>query len=765
MKTVRAALAALIVLLTTLPTGAGGASLPKVKEGPPPGPAALYAPPATSPALTNGDGWHARPIMVSGAAAYRSGEFVYQDYLYDDYGANTTDLPFQPPEPRPPSTEVIFGSQTGDVVYPTDEDRYGYNAADLVELRVDLRRNTVAYRLTLNTALDGGATAIAIGIDTDGGDEVSDWGHGLGALGPLDLEHVLYTDGTSADLDGVPVEVSADLDTNQIDVRAPRSLLEPGSATWRHYAVTGIADGAGGFAPLGDNPTAGSPGGRHGTAAPPVLNVAFRLEVQGDEPMGSLAPAVEIGLGSRGGFGFGNRRDHGQALALASRDISDFAADIDFGKLAAGTADESLVPQTGYMNRIYVSSLDLGEGVAAERPWLLGDLQPYSLYVPTTYDSEQPAPFTLVLHSLSASYNQFQVFSPNTYRDLGEDRGSIVLTVEGRGPDGWYLHEAELDVFEAWADVARRYALDPERIAINGYSMGGYGTYRLATRYPDLFGKAFPVVGPPGEGIWPGAGPVLGESEPGTNTHALLDNLRNIPLLIWDGAADELVPLPGPTVQVQRLDDLGYRYIYDVFTTDHFGLATIDEWDRGKAFLGDAFVDRDPPHVTYRILPAGDDGSLGLVSDHAYWLWDVEIRDASAATATGLVDARSLGFGVGDPASAPGAGAGTEPLPYVERSRSWGDAPVEDVLNALEITLTNVSAVTVGARRARLRTRRDIDLDVSSDGDATLSLQGDFDPGVSVVDAVTGDPVPFTLAGDLLSISIGAGDRMIHVTA
>ena len=35
------------------------------------------------------------------------------------------------------------------------------------------------------------------------------------------------------------------------------------------------------------------------------------------------------------------------------------------------------------------------------------------------------------------------------------------MTPLGRGPDGWYTDEAEVDFFEVWADLARRFRLDP----------------------------------------------------------------------------------------------------------------------------------------------------------------------------------------------------------------------------------------------------------------------------------------------------------------
>ena len=76
------------------------------------------------------------------------------------------------------------------------------------------------------------------------------------------------------------------------------------------------------------------------------------------------------------------------------------------------------------------------------------------------------------------------------------------MTPAGRGPDGWYYDRAGADTFEVWADVARHYALDPDVTSIAGYSMGGYGTYKLATQFPDLFAKGQPTVGPPGLGVW-----------------------------------------------------------------------------------------------------------------------------------------------------------------------------------------------------------------------------------------------------------------------
>ena len=108
---------------------------------------------------------------------------------------------------------------------------------------------------------------------------------------------------------------------------------------------------------------------------------------------------------------------------------------------------------------------------------------------------------TLLLHSLAANYNQFA--GTRNQSQFGErGPGSIVITPQARGPDGWYYDHAGADVFEVWADVAAHYKLDPDWTSIAGYSMGGYGTFKLGEQFPDLFARAQPTVGPPGLGIW-----------------------------------------------------------------------------------------------------------------------------------------------------------------------------------------------------------------------------------------------------------------------
>ena len=141
--------------LTMLAAILAGAGVARADEGslyrgpaPRPGPDILYAGPVSAPQLTNAGVWRADPILVSGARAYRDGEFLYQDFLYDDHGAR---LIRDPADPR--SGDDTFSSSNGTYTYPSDR-VYADNAADLVELRVKPLASATAFRLTLNSLKD-----------------------------------------------------------------------------------------------------------------------------------------------------------------------------------------------------------------------------------------------------------------------------------------------------------------------------------------------------------------------------------------------------------------------------------------------------------------------------------------------------------------------------------------------------------------------------------------------------------------------------------
>jgi hypothetical protein len=721
---IRWLVAGLAALVVAAPARADEGSLYR-GAAPRPGPDILYAPPAVAPQLQNTANWRAQPILVSGAGSYRDGEYVYQDFLYDDHGANGGQR--DPGDPR--AGDDTFSQSNGTYTYPTAP-VYAQNAADLVELRVRPLADATAFRLTLNTLLDServGAT-IAIGSSP----APVPFPHGANAVAPAEL--FLTVHGPHADLvnaAGVArspaPQVTVFAESRQIEVRVPHAAWNPGSGTVRLAAGVGLWDTAGGkYLVPGNAATATTPGGAGALPTPPAFfNVAFRF----DEPY----PDISNPTNTTGDPAWW--RDKQQGNDLRTGDLSRFHADVDFGKLAAGTRDDSRVPKTGPINRILASHFETRQGVdfnsqcgesSGCKGELLGRLLPYALYVPKKTPARYG--FTPLMHSLGANYNQYS--GSRNQSQFGErGQGHLIATPSGRGPDGWYVEYPGADVFEVWADVARHYPLDPALTSVAGYSMGGYGTYRFATEYPDLFAKGQPTVGPPGIGVWtPPADPQPGGAQ--SNTFRQLASLRNIPFRMWNAAGDELVPYAGAREQANGFDTLGYRYEFDTFApAEHLTLAVHDQYAPAAAFLGDARVDRDPAHVTYVRNPKMDFPGVGTTADHAYWLSGIALRAGAGTAPLGTVDARSEAFGTGDPK--PGAtqngggslsGGNLGSIAYTSQSKAWGGVPATRRADALDLSARNIRTVTVHPRRAKLTC--DAVLRVKTDGPVTVTFAG-----------------------------------------
>ena len=706
-----------LMVVGAIPATAHAGSLPSVSSGARPGPDLLYAPAPAAPQLENVAPWKAPPILVSGAEAYRDGEFLYQDFLFDDHGATGVEDPNDPFN----QVENMFSPKHGTLSYPTDTATYANNAADLVELRVKPLADSTAFRITLNTLKDPSKVAFTVALgDSDG---ARAWPHGAGVVSPAQL--FLTVHGTTAELvdaaTGRPVTpaptASVDLARRQFDVRIPHAAWNPGDAVVRMAAGVGLWDtSAGTYLQPGASATATTPGGEPG-GGPALFNMAFRT----DEPVPHISyPGIansivegHVAVEEDGSYW----RERRQGDVLASRDVTPFSASVDFAKLAAGVDDESGVPQTGHIDRIFASRYVFGQGAdftvkcltstAAECSGrYVGQLQPYALYVPRKPVPAQGFGLVISMHGLSANYNEF--LGSNEASEMGErGSGSIFASPEGRGPDGSYKSYAEADLFEMWADVARHYRLNPDLTDISGYSMGGLGTWRIAGRWPDLFARAFPIVGP-------GTTPAFDES------------MRNIPVMGWYGQNDELADPATTEAGFLIAEQAGIRYDHWVFApAGHITIGNNDEFSPAVQFFGDHTVDRNPAHVTYVVDPSQDPKALSP-ADHAYWLSGLRTRDAGSS---GTIDVRSHGFGLGDPPVEPvKVSAGTlnggshGPLPYHRRTIDWGPAPSEPRANRLDVTATNIAAVTIDAARAGVGC--DAQLNVKTDGPLKITLAG-----------------------------------------
>lgn len=695
-------------------TDHSASSLPR-QLTPRPGPALLYAPPPRAPQLENTGVWEAPPILISGASAYRCGEFIYQDWIYDDRGAAGLPDPTDPHDP----TGYLFSPRAGTVTYPSDP-ATASNAADLVELRIRPLADATAFRFTLNSLLDPSLLGISLALGESA--TPNEWPHGAGVSSPAQLFATIHGNSVSLhNARGQPLQanasVSIDFERRQIELRIPHTLLNPGQATLRVAAGTGLWDaGSDQYRQPGLIANETNPGGAsQGGAA--LFNLAFRSS----EPLPEFGPFEGRSIVDAAIFGrLQGRwwRERAQADALRSGDASRFFAEVDFGKLARRENDESGVPQSGHMNRIFASRFAFGQGVdyASEcggvspaRPCdgaLIGQLQPYAVYIPTQPQPATGYGLTLLLHALSANYNQY--LGSRHAAQFGErGPGSIVVTPAGRGPDGYYSEVAEADVFEVWADIARHYRLDPDWTAMSGVSMGGFGSFRLAVRYPDLFARIMPIV--------------AAAREP-----EQLGSLLHVPVMMWTAALDELQPVVSTQQTVNELDAAGLRYESWLFPTwDHLSPSTYDFYAPGAEFLGEARVLRNPSTIRYVLAPEEDEARVGMIADKAYWLSDLRLREPGS----GQIAAHSEGFGLRgpDPVDAVRSfgvlsGGYHEPAPYQRHVREWAPPTAQPVRNRLIIEASNIASVTIHPQRARLSCGAE--LDIVSDGEMVVNFAG-----------------------------------------
>ena len=353
-------------------------------------------------------------------------------------------------------------------------------------------------------------------------------------------------------------------------------------------------------------------------------------------------------------------------------------------------------------------------------PEYRGQLQPYAIYVPRGHPRRGGWGLTLLLHSLSANYNQY-TSTRNQSQFALRARPSIVITPEARGPDQFYEGLGEADVFEVWNAVAHLYKLNPDYADITGYSMGGFGTFDIGAQFPDLFARAQPTVG----------------EETDNN---VLGSFRNLPVLMWNVHGDKLVGDQAFLATAQALEKLGYRVALAAhlpcaatgsphcspILPNHLERAVNDWFKPAASFLGGALVNRNPPHVTDVVDTARNGARYGIVADHAYWVAGLTVRKAGSL---GTFDALSHGFGLADPKpSGVKNGVGTlvggnlGPVHYTSQVQNWGPAKHVPAHDSITINATNISRAAIAVARAHVDCR--VKLAVHTDGPIAITLLG-----------------------------------------
>lgn len=180
----------------------------------------------------------------------------------------------------------------------------------------------------------------------------------------------------------------------------------------------------------------------------------------------------------------------------------------------------------------------------------------YILHVPDDYDSSRDAhwPLLLFLHGAGERGSDADLAAthgPPKLADDGREFGFILVTPQCSESSQWV---AELSTLNRLLDeVAAAYRVDPARIYVTGLSMGGFGTWSLAVRYPERFAAIAPICG----GLW------AQSARP----------IRHTPVWTFHGEEDETIPIASTEQIVDELVALDA----DVRFTRYPGVAH-DSW-------------------------------------------------------------------------------------------------------------------------------------------------------------------------------------------
>ena len=122
----------------------------------------------------------------------------------------------------------------------------------------------------------------------------------------------------------------------------------------------------------------------------------------------------------------------------------------------------------------------------------------YTVYLPEGYDPTTRYPAVLFLHGSGERGDDgvlpAQVGLGPSLARLGGDFPAIAVFPQAR--ETWAADsEDAVEALNALDEVMETYDVDPDRVALTGISMGGFGSWGLAAAYPDRFVAVAPVCG------------------------------------------------------------------------------------------------------------------------------------------------------------------------------------------------------------------------------------------------------------------------------
>jgi predicted peptidase len=208
-------------------------------------------------------------------------------------------------------------------------------------------------------------------------------------------------------------------------------------------------------------------------------------------------------------------------------------------------------PDTGFLNRT----------VAVD-----GVTYKYQVFVPSNWSKKIKWPVILYLHGYGEEGDdgilQTDPGLPKVIRRHVDRFPFVVVIPQCRKKDWWTSPAMEAQALKALEQTMKEFQGDPPRVYLTGLSMGGYGTWGIASEHPGKFAAIVPICG----GIHSFHGrkvPNYRDVDDSADPYAVTaQKLGKTPEWVFHGDADEVIPVTESRKMVEALKAAGGNVRY-----------------------------------------------------------------------------------------------------------------------------------------------------------------------------------------------------------
>ena len=167
----------------------------------------------------------------------------------------------------------------------------------------------------------------------------------------------------------------------------------------------------------------------------------------------------------------------------------------------------------------------------------------YLLYLPPDYETDaedKKWPLLVFLHGAGERGSDLRTvkrYGPP--KRVTEDPDFPFVMISPQCPGGSFWNTDHL--LQLIRSTIRTHNVDPDRVYLTGLSMGGFGSWALAAKAPELFAAVAPVCG--------GGDPRTAEK------------IKDLPIWAFHGDADRIVPISGSQRIVDAIKEAGGKKI------------------------------------------------------------------------------------------------------------------------------------------------------------------------------------------------------------